>query len=46
MRQASAGFVYRSQVAHLQQLAGTQLGDVVLVGELRQQVEMPDQRRA
>ncbi|MEF8720679.1 MAG: hypothetical protein V5B44_24420 [Candidatus Accumulibacter necessarius] len=46
MRQASAGFVDRPQIAHLLQLASAQLGDVVFVGELRQQMEMPDQRRA
>jgi hypothetical protein len=46
MRQASTGFVYRAQVTHLQQLASAQLGDIVFIGELRQEMEMPDQRRA
>ena len=46
MRQAGAGLMNGAQVADLLQLASTQLGDVMLVGQLRQQVEVPDQCRA
>ena len=46
VRQPRPGLVHSAQIAHLLEFSRTLLGGVILVRQLQQQVEVPDQRRA